>query len=232
MGRLLLIASINNIIYWRKSDFRNKIRALSPAAASASMAGQSTSGNGIRIPLQIPGARIEPSTTVTEGSFMSTMQKLIGVMFAMVLVTGCSSQQGDDADGSGDQSGNNGGANTQGAAGSWDSLSSQYGNVVYFEFDRYEILPSSEEILGAYGKLLKSTGENATLEGHADERGTREYNMALGERRGKAVADYLTMQGVGASQLEVVSFGEERPAVASSNESAYSKNRRVEIIKK
>jgi peptidoglycan-associated lipoprotein len=199
------------------------------------MAGQSTSGNRIRILLQTLGARIEPSTTVTEGSFMSTMKKLIGVMFAMVLVTGCSSQQGDDADGSGDQSGSNGdngGASTRGAAGSWDSLASQFGNVVYFEFDRYEILPSSEEILGAYGKLLKSTGENATLEGHADERGTREYNMALGERRGKAVADYLTMQGVGASQLEVVSFGEERPAVASSNESAYSKNRRVEIIKK
>lgn len=167
---------------------------------------------------------------------MSTKQKLIGALFAMVLVTGCSSQQGDD-DGTGGQSGNGSGldgASTQGAggSGSWDSLSSQYGNVVYFEFDRYEILPSSEEILVAYSKLLKSTGENATLEGHADERGTREYNMALGERRGKAVADYLTMQGVGASQLEVVSFGEERPAVADSNESAYSKNRRVEIIKR
>ena len=159
---------------------------------------------------------------------MSTMQKLIGVMFAMVLVAGCSSQQQNEDEGAGDQSG----ASTDGSAGSWDSLASQYGNVVYFEFDKYDILPASEEILNAYGKLLKSTGDAATLEGHADERGTREYNMALGERRGKAVADYLTMQGVGAGQLEVVSFGEERPAVADSNEAAYSKNRRVEIIKK
>jgi len=161
---------------------------------------------------------------------MSTKQKLIGVMFAMVMVAGCSSQQSDENANAGDQSGS--GASTEGAAGSWDSLASQYGNVVYFEFDKYDILPASEEVLNAYGKLLKSTGDNATLEGHADERGTREYNMALGERRGKAVADYLTMQGVGAGQLEVVSFGEERPAVAESNEAAYSKNRRVEIIKK
>ena len=158
---------------------------------------------------------------------MSTMKKLIGVMFAMALVTGCSSQQQNDDDAN---SNSNENATTNGEG--WDALASQYGNVVYFEFDKYDILPASEEILNAYGKLLKSTGDAATLEGHADERGTREYNMALGERRGKAVADYLTMQGVSAGQLEVVSFGEERPAVAESNEAAWSKNRRVEIIKK
>ena len=157
---------------------------------------------------------------------MSTMQKLIGVMFAMVLVAGCSSQQSGD-EGAGDT----GGTATTGDS-TWDSVASQYGNVVYFEFDKADILPASEEILNAYGKLLKSTGDNATLEGHADERGTREYNMALGERRGKAVADFLTVQGVAATQLEVVSFGEERPAVAESNEAAWGKNRRVEIIKK
>jgi peptidoglycan-associated lipoprotein len=158
---------------------------------------------------------------------MSTMQKLIGVMFAMALVTGCSSQQQTEGEGEGKDS-----IATEGTGGTWEQLNSQYGNVVYFEFDKYDILPASEEILNAYGKLLKSTGDAATLEGHADERGTREYNMALGERRGKAVADYLTMQGVSAGQLEVVSFGEERPAVAESNEAAWSKNRRVEIIKK
>jgi peptidoglycan-associated lipoprotein len=156
---------------------------------------------------------------------MTTFHKLIGVFFALVLVTGCSSQQ-DDAEGTGDDMA------SQGSAGSWQDLASQYGNVVYFEFDKSDILPASEEILNAYGKLLKSTGDSATLEGHADERGTREYNMALGERRGKAVADFLTMQGVGAGQIEVVSFGEERPAMAESNETAWTKNRRVEIIKK
>jgi peptidoglycan-associated lipoprotein len=167
---------------------------------------------------------------------MSMMQKMLGVMFAMVLVTGCSSQQSDaDKDGKGtDESGLSGGS-TRGAGdgdGSWGSTSDQYGNIVYFEFDSSDIQPASEEMLNAYGKLLKSTGSHATLEGNTDERGTREYNMALGERRGKAVADYLTMQGVSSSQLEVVSFGEERPAVQGEGEAAYSKNRRVEIIKR
>ena len=86
-------------------------------------------------------------------------------------------------------------------------------------------------MLNAYSELLKSSGQHAVLQGNTDERGTREYNMALGERRGKSVADYLSMRGVSSSQLEVVSFGEERPAVQGSDESAYSKNRRVEIVK-
>ena len=167
---------------------------------------------------------------------MSIMQKMLGVMFAMVLVTGCSSQQSgdenDDANGGG--SGLDG-ASTNGAGGrdgNWGSVSDQYGNVVYFEFDSSDIQPASEEMLNEYSKLLKTSGAHATLEGNTDERGTREYNMALGERRGKSVADYLTMQGVSSSQLEVVSFGEERPAVEGDGDSAYSKNRRVEIIKK
>ena len=167
---------------------------------------------------------------------MSIMQKLLGVMFAMVLVTGCSSQQSDaDKDANGDGSGLSGDGSTMGAGdrdGNWGSVSDQFGNIVYFEFDSSDIQPASEEMLNAYSKLLKSTGSHATLEGNTDERGTREYNMALGERRGKAVADYLTKQGVSASQLEVVSFGEERPAVEGEGESAYSKNRRVEILKR
>lgn len=158
---------------------------------------------------------------------MTTLQKLIGVFFALVLVTGCSSQQNDDADGTGGDT-----PGSTDTSGSWQDLASQFGNVVYFEFDKADILPESQAMLDAYGKLLQSTGDAATLEGHADERGTREYNMALGERRGKAVAEYMNIQGVGAGQLEVVSFGEERPAIADSNESAWGKNRRVEIIKK
>jgi peptidoglycan-associated lipoprotein len=168
---------------------------------------------------------------------MSIMQKMLGIMFAIILVTGCSSQQsgGEEKDSAnGDGSGLDG-ASTNGAGGrdgNWGSVSDQYGNVVYFEFDSSDIQPASEEMLNAYSKLLKSSGAHATLEGNTDERGTREYNMALGERRGKSVADYLTMQGVSSSQLEVVSFGEERPAVEGDGEAAYSKNRRVEIIKR
>lgn len=165
---------------------------------------------------------------------MSIMQKMLGVMFALVLVAGCSSQQSDkDKDSLTDESSLN--DSTHGAGdrdGNWGSVSDQYGNVVYFEFDSSNIEASSEAMLNAYSEVLKTSGAHATLEGNTDERGTREYNMALGERRGKAVADYLTMQGVSASQLEVVSFGEERPAVEGDGEAAYSKNRRVEILKK
>lgn len=167
---------------------------------------------------------------------MSIMQKMLGVMFAMMLLAGCSSQQSSEET---DPNANGGdglnGASTNGigdGSGNWGSVSDQYGNIVYFEFDSSDIQPASEEMLNAYSKLLKSTGAHATLEGNTDERGTREYNMALGERRGKAVADYLTMQGVSSSQLDVVSFGEERPAVEGEGESAYSKNRRVEIVKR
>ncbi|HQQ75030.1 MAG TPA: peptidoglycan-associated lipoprotein Pal [Pseudomonadales bacterium] len=165
---------------------------------------------------------------------MSIMQKMLGLMFALVLVAGCSSQQSDkDKDSLTDESSLNDGTHGAGDRdGNWGSVSDQYGNVVYFEFDSSNIEASSEAMLNAYSEVLKTSGAHATLEGNTDERGTREYNMALGERRGKAVADYLTMQGVSASQLEVVSFGEERPAVEGDGEAAYSKNRRVEILKK
>lgn len=168
---------------------------------------------------------------------MSIMQKILGVAFAVMLMAGCSSQQSsEDENASANGSGADGlnGADTRGigsGSGDWGSVSDQYGNVVYFEFDSANIQPASEEMLNAYSELLKSSGQRAVLQGNTDERGTREYNMALGERRGKSVADYLSMRGVSSSQLEVVSFGEERPAEQGSDESAYSKNRRVEIVK-
>ncbi|MCB1615281.1 MAG: peptidoglycan-associated lipoprotein Pal, partial [Pseudomonadales bacterium] len=103
------------------------------------------------------------------------------------------------------------------------------GNIVYFDFDEATIRPDARDILLVHAAYLKQTGKQVTLEGHADERGTREYNMALGERRAKAVRDFLVIQGVNRSQLGVVSFGEERPAAYASNPTAWAKNRRVEI---
>ena len=77
--------------------------------------------------------------------------------------------------------------------------------------------------------LVANPSANVVLEGHADERGTREYNMALGERRAKAIARVLTVNGVSSSQIELVSFGEEKPAVMGHNESSWAQNRRVEL---
>ena len=103
------------------------------------------------------------------------------------------------------------------------------GNVVYFDFDKSTLNSATRRVLDAHIALLKENNGSVRLEGHADERGTREYNMALGERRAKAVADYMAVNGIARYRIETVSYGEERPAMAGSNEAAWSKNRRVEI---
>jgi peptidoglycan-associated lipoprotein len=103
-------------------------------------------------------------------------------------------------------------------------------NVVYFDFDQTLLKPSTRELLIKHADRMRSGAAGSVrLEGHADELGTREYNLALGERRANAVRDFLVMQGVDAAALEVISYGEERPAQNGSSESARSMNRRVEI---
>lgn len=102
--------------------------------------------------------------------------------------------------------------------------------TVYFDFDQSSIRADSREVLDLHVAYLRANPmAKVTLEGHADERGTREYNMALGLRRGNAVKSYFQVQGVSGSQIEVTSYGEERPAVIGHNQTAWSKNRRVEI---
>lgn len=99
----------------------------------------------------------------------------------------------------------------------------------YFEFDSAVLKPEARAALTAYAEYFRNTPSSIRLEGHADERGSREYNMALGERRANAVRDYLVLQGVSRSNIETVSYGEERPAEMGSNEYAWSQNRRVEL---
>jgi len=102
--------------------------------------------------------------------------------------------------------------------------------VIYFGYDRAEILPEFKEVLNAHAKYLVANPQTSIVfEGHCDERGTVEYNLALGERRANSVKSYLVVQGVSPSQLDSVSFGEERPAVIGSEESIWSQNRRAEI---
>jgi peptidoglycan-associated lipoprotein len=102
-------------------------------------------------------------------------------------------------------------------------------NVVYFDFDKYDLTPEARAILLAHAEKLKGASTSVRLEGHADERGSREYNMALGEKRAKAVRDFLALQGVKAASLETVSYGEERPVATGHDEASYSQNRRVEV---
>lgn len=103
--------------------------------------------------------------------------------------------------------------------------------VVYFDLDQDALKPEFQAIMGCHAKYLRDRpSSRITLEGHADERGSREYNLGLGERRGNAVNSALQANGGSASQLTVVSYGEERPVCTDSSESCWSQNRRVEIV--
>jgi peptidoglycan-associated lipoprotein len=105
------------------------------------------------------------------------------------------------------------------------------GTVVYFDYDRAEIKPEFVPIVTAHAKFLNGAAtRRVRLEGHSDERGSREYNIGLGERRGQAVRRAMLLQGVAEVQLSTVSYGEERPAAAGSDEQTYALNRRVEIV--
>ena len=102
--------------------------------------------------------------------------------------------------------------------------------IIYFDFDSYTVKPEFQSVLDAHARFLKShTATRVTLEGNTDERGGREYNLALGQKRADAVRRALGLLGVPESQMEAVSFGKEKPAVQGSSEDAYAKNRRVEL---
>jgi peptidoglycan-associated lipoprotein len=102
--------------------------------------------------------------------------------------------------------------------------------VFYFEFDRSDLSAEARAALVHHANYLKSNpSARYRLEGHADERGTREYNLALGERRAQAVERYLQVQGVSSNQLETISYGEENPVDTRTTEAAYALNRRVEV---
>lgn len=103
--------------------------------------------------------------------------------------------------------------------------------VVYFDFDKSAIRADAYEALQAHAQYLAGKqGAKIRLEGHADERGTREYNMALGERRAKAVVSFLTANGASGSQFEVVSYGEEKPVADGHEDGSWAQNRRAELV--
>ncbi|MDH3607984.1 MAG: peptidoglycan-associated lipoprotein Pal [Gammaproteobacteria bacterium] len=113
-----------------------------------------------------------------------------------------------------------------------DDVIAQSGNVVYFDYNSAEIRDDSIPLIMAAAESLSTNpAAQLRLEGHADERGTREFNLALGEQRAKSVRDLIMLQGVSGNQLDIVSYGEEKPAVIGTGEQSWQQNRRVEIIK-
>lgn len=111
--------------------------------------------------------------------------------------------------------------------GSTRDFAQNVGDIVYFSTDQTDLSPEAQQTLSSQARWLQKYSQySMTIEGHADERGTREYNIALGARRAQNVRDFLARNGVSASRIRTISYGKERPAVLGSNEAAWSQNRR------
>lgn len=170
---------------------------------------------------------------------MQLNKVLKGLMLALpvIAVAACSSHKNnnnDQTNGLGD--GSNSGMNSSGNMSSDEQARLQMqelqkNNIVYFGLDKYDIASDFAQMLDAHANFLRSNPSyKVTVEGHADERGTPEYNIALGERRASAVKMYLQGKGVSADQISIVSYGKEKPAVLGHDESAYAKNRRAVLV--
>lgn len=140
------------------------------------------------------------------------------------------SAQGNGADSS-YASGGAGAAGSQGGAGGVAGAGAPQTKIIYFDFDSSDIKPEFVDVIAAHARVISGNASiKVRLEGHTDERGSREYNIGLGERRAQAVRRALLLQGVAETQVSTVSYGEERPAVTGHSEDAWAKNRRVEIV--
>lgn len=169
------------------------------------------------------------------------MKHLVLVASLAVLLSACSSTKLDNVpveDKSGSNMAQPGGPGTGGVpernvttvATNPNTVPDVANRVVYFDYDSYAIRPEFQALIETNAKLLKADkSKKVAIEGHTDERGGREYNLALGQKRAEAVKRAMGLQGVTENQLEAVSFGKEKPAVAGSTEDAMAKNRRAEI---
>lgn len=163
--------------------------------------------------------------------------KLFAIVLFGAALAGCSNKTLPDPEPTDTTYGADAGADTTGAGNDnmgggefFDEEFEELGTVIYFEFDSSEVRAQDQDLVAAHAlKLNDSSFASVRLEGHADERGSREYNIGLGERRAQAVRQMLMIQGVNASQIQTVSFGEERPVSMGSTENDYAENRRVEI---
>ena len=155
--------------------------------------------------------------------------KMISAMAAALLLAACASDEAattGDANASGSSGTTNGITQTV-TPGSPQDFQQNVGDRVFFDTDRYDLSAEAQSQLQKQAAwLAQYPSVTVTVEGHADERGTREYNLALGERRANAVANYLTALGVDAGRLSVISYGKERPECTESNEGCWAQNRR------
>jgi peptidoglycan-associated lipoprotein len=155
--------------------------------------------------------------------------KVIGPMAALLLLTACADQATTETETE----------TTTTPMTPAESVSAQedlvinVGDRVFFDFDKSDLRPDAIDTLNRQSDWMSGNGSiTVAIEGHCDERGTREYNLALGERRAAAAKQYLESMGVGGGRMETVSYGKERPAVLGSNEAAWAQNRRAVMVVK
>ena len=163
--------------------------------------------------------------------------RVLTVLACLLLVAACARTGADEAGpnaaaGAGDRpvAGSAAGAGAAGnyTPGSQEALEAEAGDTIYFAFDSAVLREPSRAVLRQQATWLERNAKaRVTIAGHADERGTREYNLALGARRAEAVRTYLVGLGIAPGRIDTISYGEERPAVAGSNEQAWARNRRA-----
>ena len=154
-------------------------------------------------------------------------KKLMCLMAVLVLVTACDTTGSDEGAGGAGGMGGHGTGGGVARPGTQEDLVVNVGDRVFFEFNQSDLSEEARATLDRQAAWLKKYSSiDVTIEGHCDERGTREYNLALGDRRAEAAKNYLVADGVSASRIKTISYGKERPAVLGSNEAAWAQNRR------
>jgi peptidoglycan-associated lipoprotein len=153
--------------------------------------------------------------------------KILGLIAAVALVAACETA----SEGGGAQTGGGAASATTSAGairpGSQEDLVVNVGDRVFFDFDKFNLKPDARKTLEKQAAWLKANPSvRVAIEGHCDERGTREYNLALGERRANSAKDYLVSLGINPGRLKTISYGKERPVAMGSNEAAWAQNRR------
>ncbi len=154
--------------------------------------------------------------------------RIIGLLGVLLLLAACSSTPPEPPPG---PPGGAGVGSRSIVPGSQQDLEASAGDRVFFAFDRSDISPEARQILTRQADWLRRyPNVTVTIEGHCDERGTREYNLALGERRAQAVKNVLVASGISASRMSTISYGKERPAVVGSSDESYAQNRRAVTV--
>lgn len=158
--------------------------------------------------------------------------KVLAMFAAVLMLAACETASDQSANTAGMGNAQGQGQTTSGPRpGTQEDLVANVGDRVFFDFDKSDLKPEARRTIERWAAWLKQyPNVTVTIEGHCDERGTREYNLALGERRANAAKNFLTSLGVDARRVSTISYGKERPAVVGSNEAAWSQNRRGVMV--